>query len=242
MPRSVTVSAVAGTVLLSPLIVIRHDRPDARYLELGARYPAVGTVGRAGDGTLIAPRWVLTAAHVAVGARRPLAVRLGEREYAVQRVVVHPDWTELGPHDLALLQLAEPVTGIEPLALYEGADETGQVAVIIGHGGTGVGLDRQRREDGRARGATNRVDRADTQWLVFTFDQPPAGTELEGAPGPGDSGSPAFLMQGGTPRVAGVSSAGFDGKLGPGTYGAVDHFVRVSRYRVWIARAMSATP
>ena len=240
-PAAPAPAAVCAALLL-PLIVIRHDRPDARYLEVGARFTAVGTVGRAGDATLIDPRWALTAAHVAVGggARRPLVVRFGDREYGVDRIVVHPEWSELGPHDLALLRLAQPVTGITPLALYDGDDEAGQVATIVGHGGTGVGHDRQRREDGRPHGATNRVDRADGQWLVFTFDQPPAGTDIEGAPGPGDSGSPAILTRTGALRVAGVSSAGFDGKHGPGTYGAVDNFVRVSRYRAWISRALAS--
>ena len=43
-------------------------------------------------------------------------------------------------------------------------------------------------------------------------------------------------------RAAGVSSAGFDGKDGPGTYGAVDRFTRVSEHLEWIRRVMKKGP
>ena len=88
--------------------------------------------------------------------------------------------------------------------------------------------------DGRIRGATSRVDSTSAAWLYFSFDAPPKGTDLEGAPGPGDSGGPAFLMTGSTPAIAGISSAGFDGESGPGSYGAVDVFTRVSSHAAWI--------
>ena len=42
-------------------IVTRHDRDDARYVALGARFPAAVTVLPDGSGVLIAPNWVLTA-------------------------------------------------------------------------------------------------------------------------------------------------------------------------------------
>jgi hypothetical protein len=220
-------------------IVRRHDRPDSLYLALGARYAAVGTVGRRGDGTLIAPTWVLTAAHVAADLDTGrVRVRFGERVYSVRRAVVHPDWRELGPHDIGLLELTEPVTGIEPLALYGGRDEVGQTAVLVGHGDTRTGLGGAWQQDGRVRGATSVVDGIDDGRLVFRFDEPPAGTALEGAPGRGDSGGPALLSVAGRPQVAGVSSAGFDGRNGPGTYGAVDHFTRVSEHLSWIRAAM----
>lgn len=220
-------------------IVRRHDRPDSLYLALGARYPAVGTVGRRGDGTLIAPTWVLTAAHVAADLDTSrIRARFGERTYAIRRAVVHPDWVELGPHDLGLLELAEPVTGIEPLGLYASRDEVGQTAILVGHGDTRTGQGGPWQQDGRARGATSVVTGVDDGRLVFRFEEPPAGTDLAGAPGRGDSGGPALLSVAGKPLVAGVSSAGFDGRNGPGTYGAVDHFTRVSEHLAWIRGVM----
>ncbi|HUQ46806.1 MAG TPA: trypsin-like serine protease [Gemmatimonadaceae bacterium] len=67
---------------------------------------------------------------------------------------------------------------------------------------------------------------------------PPSGTDLEGAPGRGDSGGPALITIAGKAYVAGVSSAGYDGVDGPGSYGAVDVFTRVSTHAAWIDSVM----
>ena len=245
MNRFVPHGALLASALMAlaprATIVRRHDRPDSLYLALGAKYPAVGTVGRRGDGTLIAPTWVLTAAHIAADLDTSrVRVRFGGREYAVRRAVVHPDWRELGPHDVGLLELTEPVTGVEPLALYEGHDEVGKTAVMVGHGDVRPdgGRGGEWIRDGRARAATSVVRGVDEGRLVFRFDEPPKGTELQGAPGRGDSGGPALIDVAGRPVIAGVSSAGFDGTNGPGTYGAVDHFTRVSEHLDWIRGAM----
>lgn len=146
----------------------------------------------------------------------------------------------MGPHDVGLIQLSRPVVGARPVPLYRDRNERGRVAVLLGHGKHGDGTKRQFVEDGIARGATSVVDSTDASWLYFSFDAPPKGTRLEGAPGPGDSGGPALLEKGGKIFVAGVSSAGYDGHAGPATYGAVDVFTRVSTHAVWIDSVMIA--
>ncbi|MBT8401195.1 MAG: trypsin-like serine protease [Rhodothermia bacterium] len=227
------------------VIVTRHDRADSLYLELGKQFGAVGKVGRGGDGTLIAPEWVLTAAHVARGMQRRsknLEVVLGDKNYSVLQVILHPDWRDMGPHDVALLRLAHSVEDIDPIAVYTGNAELDQIATLVGHGDTRTGLGGEWVMDGERRGATNKVDRVDEQWLYFTFDEPLIATDLEGTPGRGDSGGPALIMADGEWFVAGVSSLGRDGKFGPGTYGAVDHFVRVSSYQDWIMHTMENPP
>ena len=238
--RQLCLAAIGSIALvpLDPSIVRRHDRADSLYVALGAAYPAVGRIGRMGDGTLIGDRWVLTAAHVAAGALQrgagALSVTLGGRERRVSEVFVHPAWREMGPHDIALLRLREPVRGVAPVGLNRAGTERGTVAVLVGHGGTGNGDGQKRAEDGKRRAATSRVDSASSDWLFFSFDAPERATRLEGAPGPGDSGGPALVGEGRGARVAGVSSAGHDGRTGPGSYGAVDVFTRVSTHAQWL--------
>ena len=229
-------SLLVGGPSPSP-IVIRHDRDAEKYVELGASFKAVCRVGRGGDGTLIAPRWVLTAGHVARGMqsrRQNKIVTFGDQDYQIEKIVVHPQWRRMGPHDLGLLKLKTAVEGIEPYGLYTESDENGQTITMVGHGKTGVGNDRQRSEDRRRRAATNKIVDVDEQHIQFVFDAPPNGTDLEGTPGPGDSGGPALIIKDGEPLVAGVSSKGTDGQNGPGTYGAREFFVRVSQYTDWI--------
>jgi len=231
-------------------IVIRHDRPDSLYLELGQSLPPLVRVGLA-HGTLIAADWVLTAAHVAEGVS-PLSgvVDVEGREYPVSRIVLHPTWVgDLGPGlaepewiDMALIQLAEPVSGVGPVELYEGTDETGKTIWFAGRGRTGDGVSGPDSSDGKLRGATNTVDRADDSWLYFTFEGPPAATKLEGISGPGDSGGPALIELDGGYGVVGVGSRNDYQELDLGlcTYGTIEVYARVSSQIDWLRSVMGS--
>jgi hypothetical protein len=119
-------------------VVIRHDKSDADALQLGARFEAAGDVLPDGGGALIAPTWVLTAAHVAAPLTSGGSVRFGEAIHKVTRAIIHPEGAlraDAPPEvDLALLQPATPVMDITPFALYRDRDELGQVLVIVGYG------------------------------------------------------------------------------------------------------------
>jgi hypothetical protein len=228
--------------LLAPLAIVRRaDVSDSQYLQLGQRFPQVVAIGRAGDATLIAEQWLITAAHVARTIDHPGAmITVGSRSYLVDKVAIHPSWRDLGPHDVALLHVSDPVTNLEPIGLYRGWSESSVIATIVGHGANGSGDSHERVDDGLRRAATSRIDSADASWIYFSFDAPPNGTLLEGAPGAGDSGGPAVLVVKGEFKVAGISSAGYDGRNGPGSYGAVDVFTRVSTHLAWIDSVMTA--
>ena len=97
-------------------------------------------------GTLIAPDRVLTAAHCLVPLEGfdEITLTLGSsfeagRRLKVRRHARDPRYQDIGPglmarYDLALLELAEPVTGVEPLPVAETAPAAGTPAYIVGHG------------------------------------------------------------------------------------------------------------
>lgn len=220
-------------------VVIRHDKSDADALRLGARFDAAGEVLPDGGGALIAPTWVLTAAHVAASLVSGGSVRFAGATYKVTRAIIHPEGTlrpDAPPEvDLALLQLATPVTGITPFVLYRDRGELGQVLFVVGYGDFARAGTPWARTDHRRRAVTNRVNDAGPRRLFMLFDVPEQATELEGIGGPGDSGGPAVIERGGTRYVAGISS----GSMGkPGQYGATDVYTRVSSYVDWIEKTM----
>ena len=128
MHRATALISLLTLTTSATAVVLRHDRPEARYLELARAYPSACDVGADGQGVLIAPSWVLTAGHVARGLS-PFNARVGfsalgatraQRDVAVAEVIPYPEFSLAGPapqHDIALLRLARPVTEIAPVSL-----------------------------------------------------------------------------------------------------------------------------
>lgn len=225
-------------------ILIRHDRADDDYRANPADYPFLAYVGVA-HGTLIAPDWILTSAHVADGVS-PVSgfITIGDRKREVRRIVYHPTWKGDLPEgfaeptwiDLALIQLVKPVKDIKPVRLYDRGDELGCEVTFVGRGKTGDGRGGALREDRQLRFATNVVSKLQSHWLHFSYDEPPNGTSLEGIGGPGDSGGPALIRDNHEQYVIGVCFRN-DGQGNPERefkYGTSDIYVRVSSNIDWI--------
>jgi hypothetical protein len=209
-------------------IVIRHDVPDEKYLELGAQYPSFVFFGC--GSTLIASNYILTAAHC-VGVQ-PSYLSVGENRCQVAEVIVHPQSVV---SDLALFRLSSHVTDIEPVKLYRGSDEQDQIAVLVGRGGTGNGKEGTIIDDGQLRGARNKIDLVNNLVIGFEMNAPSTALDLEGVGGPGDSGGPAYIETDEGLFIAGVSS------YGEWLYGDFDHYARVSTHADWIEQTMKET-
>lgn len=242
MKTGTKILAIGIMMVLSSFsdIVRRHDIDDSKYLEFGKKFPGVCKVGALnGDGTYIGDGWVLTAAHVIVGLELKEGkqkVYFGDQSYAIDKTIKHPKYQTVGSYDIGLVKLKK-VPDFEVYPLYTKKDERGKDIIIVGHGWAKHGDTRTWLDkNGDKRAATNKIERVTDDQVIFNFSHPDSSetTELEGTAGPGDSGGPAFIELDGKYYVAGVSSGGIDGRNGPGTYGAIEHFTRVSSYLDWI--------
>ena len=225
---------------------MRPDRDEAEYLELASRYTSSVALGeRGGEGVLIAPRWVLTAASAARAmqeARPAPGLSIAGRTHQIQSFHIHPAWKPGGPSDIALLFLREPVAAIAPTPIYRGTDEGGKGVVIVGHGFAGrIGAKPPgERGDSRARAAINTVDRVSPLGISLRIKPPQDASDLQGAAAPADAGAPAYIESDAELFVAGIGSAiadtSGDGILGsPGDW---DLYTRVSSFAEWIDATM----
>ncbi len=199
-----------------------------------------------GMGTLIRSNWILSAAHVATEISLDKTIEIADCAYAINQIVLHPqsrnssDKMVLAEYDIALIQLERSVEAIAPFPLHQSADELGKIVTFVGNGDFGTGLIGPDQADGKKRLATNQIEQADEQWLVFNFDEPPNCTELEGISGPGDRGGPALIETGAGWAIAGVSSGQKSFNLGEGHYGVQEYYTRVSTQIDWIESVISS--
>jgi hypothetical protein len=266
--RLLLLALLAGSSTASA-IVIRHDLDDAQYRVPASELPALVDMPGEGHGVLIAPRWVVTAAHAVTWQTGIEEVVINGISRDVERLVIHPGYIKppqalidqvmatgdatllrvllASSDDIALLELKQPVTDVAPVALYEGDDELGQVAKIVGKGATGngqTGYDMHASHRTELRRAFNKITSADGRWICYVFDDARSAVPLEGMSGNGDSGGAVLLQVKDQWLLAGhpswASAQGDVRSLRMGLYGQTGCNVRISHYVDWIKRTIAS--
>jgi hypothetical protein len=249
-------------------IVIRHDVDDSKYRIPASEFPALVDMPGEGHGVLIAPQWVITAAHTIPRHHELEQVVINGVSRDVERVVRHPGYKTLpqelidqavasgeamlivvflaSSDDIALVRLTEPVTDVAPVAIYRDGDEQGMIIKIVGKGATGTGATGHHpRGPNRTelRRAFNRITSAHGRWFCYVFVEPPSAMPLEGIQGNGDSGGPVLIQAEDQWLLVGVGAwkvvQGDVRTSRPGRYGQTNCNVRLSHYIEWIESVIS---
>jgi len=227
----------------APYAVIVLANPDAGVYE-----PSLYCTG-----ALVAPDVVLTAGHCASGLdSSQLYVGAGSENvrdaavYPVKNLVVHPrfnpdadSWLDPLAHDIAVLLLATPVTGVRPIRLAPGRDAPlrGPRSNLRAYG---WGID----ATGESTGWLGRSALEDLTGIVaspYPLDETSqilTGSRSGALPCVGDSGGPLVGNRPGkkVPFLVGLVSFGSQ-ECRPGM--PVVH-TRIAAYRPWIDQAVSA--
>ena len=225
------------------------DSPAARIdANSSSTFASVGSVivsGAAYSGVAVAPRFVLTASHVAAAPASQIQFVLNagaEHTSVIQATSVTLYPTAAFPNDdLALIELATPLpAGIPIYPLMRQAIAVGRRIVLVGYGASGngdVGVTVGGSSTVKRSGeniidsiATNIDGSARTSlFYLFDFDEPTGngpsggptlGNAVETMLAGGDSGSPAFVVEGGSYRLVGINTFLASSERVPSGFGA----------------------
>jgi secreted trypsin-like serine protease len=227
--------------------------------------------------------YVLTAAHCVTDGKGALVSGISSTisfetstasfTSSITSYYVHDGWkgNVLRGDDIAILELANTVTGFDSYDLYTESDELGQIWDKVGYGLAGEGNTGSGSSDfGTKRTGQNRYDmtgkdapkswRMDDSQLLFDFDNGLVAQDGMGyyfgvvdlglditkevMSAPGDSGGPTFIGD----MIAGITSFGFrlsgtdiDTDLNS-SYGEFGGDTRVSSFTDWINAVLTGTP
>lgn len=275
--RQCLLGAVAASSALPTRALMVGDPPDSPMRRIDPNnaespWSGVGSITGGGGvytGTLVAPRVVITAAHVAPHDTTDLRFNLNiggdlSHELRVKRSIRHPafrGFTHDAPpaFDLALLELAQPAPPeARSYPFFLATPKVDMPLTLVGYGASGGGSAGVVFASNAAikRTGANAIERFvgvinETSMpliYLFTFKRPTsprksaASASVSGLAS-GDSGSPAFVVANGQPWLLGVNTLTIrppDATYPPFGFGTVCGGQVIAAHREWLASSLSA--
>lgn len=281
--RRTTLAAVFGLIACATIapahaIVLSDGASDAdsQALANSFAYSSVGQVFYDNGGTaysasavMVAPGWLLTAAHVTDGASNLSFYAdaggtsgSGRTGIAADAYYTDPLWNgNLNDgYDIGLVHLTSnpaclTAATCQLATLYTGNSDVGRTAIMIGYGRTGTGSTGDTSFDGLKRSGSNSIDQlygTNNNILLADFDNGTAADNSTGSStpvtneamiAPGDSGGGLFEIIGGVQYLVGIASfvAATPADGNPNAdYGDLSGWTRVSDFTTWVNDTIAA--
>ncbi len=255
LPRAFRI-AVLSIALLSPVCRAAEAPASPRIIDgtlvPESQFPTVGRFGSEGNpslctGTLIAPRFVLMAAHClnnqtagSLGLGQTEGIfTLGGKRYASRHLYVHPTYVgnssqqQEGAIDFALVELQKALRKPAPSPLYRQVPTVGTLVTLVGYGRLGTGFGGATSDvppKGQVAVGTTPIDIVTGTFIKWNFDDVPAPNQ-ESNTAPGDSGGPEFITEGGVMYLAAATSGGVKNNA---SFGDLSYNTRVDIATDWI--------